>query len=107
MIAIFVAISVLYQPRPLGRPLRRLVRLDRRSCQQCGYEFEEIRESATAELLPLDRAGRLRGDVEGDAVDAADLVDDAVGGSLEQVVGRRAQSAVIASSEVTARITIG
>jgi predicted amidophosphoribosyltransferase len=44
VIAIFVAVSVLYRhpTRPCHRCGAR-VRLDRRSCQQCGYEFEEIR----------------------------------------------------------------
>src|SRR4028119_356473 len=37
--------------------------------------------------LPLDGAGRLAGDVQGDAVDAGDLVDDAVAYLLEKVVG--------------------
>src|SRR4028119_192685 len=36
--------------------------------------------------LPLDGAGRLAGDVEGDAVDARDLVDDAVAYLLQEVV---------------------
>src|SRR5829696_8450420 len=43
--------------------------------------------NAAVELLPLDRRRGLRGDVEGDAVDAADLIDDPVRGPLEQVVG--------------------
>jgi hypothetical protein len=43
-VAIFVAGSVLYRhpTRPCHRCNAR-VRLDRRSCQECGYEFEEIR----------------------------------------------------------------
>src|SRR5438034_371510 len=39
-------------------------------------------------LLPLDRARRLRGDVERDSVDVRDLVDDAARYGLEQVVGK-------------------
>ena len=62
---------------------------------------------STVRPLPLDRRGRLRGDVERDAVDAGDLVHHPRGDRLQQVVRQRAQSAVIASSEVTARITIG
>jgi predicted amidophosphoribosyltransferase len=44
VIAIFVAVSILYRhpTRPCHRCGAR-VRLDRRSCQECGYEFEEIR----------------------------------------------------------------
>src|SRR4029453_14800821 len=42
---------------------------------------------ATARLFPLDRAGRLRGEIQRDAIDAADLVDDPVGHPLQQVVG--------------------
>ena len=42
-----------------------------------------------------------------DAVDGRDLVHDPRRDELDQVVRSRAQSAVIASSEVTARITIG
>src|SRR4029077_7637210 len=36
--------------------------------------------------LPLDRCGRLRGEVEGDAVHARDLVDDPAGDRLQQFV---------------------
>ena len=39
-----------------------------------------------AELFPLDRRGGLGGEVEGDAVDVRDLVDDPARDSLEQVV---------------------
>src|SRR5271157_5081546 len=39
-------------------------------------------------LLPLDGAWRLRGDIEDDAVDLAQLVDHARGDPLEQVVGQ-------------------
>lgn len=37
-------------------------------------------------LLPLDGCGRLGGDVVDDAVDVADLVDDARGRAVEDVV---------------------
>jgi hypothetical protein len=66
-----------------------------------------LAEALTCSLLPLDGAGGLTGDVQRHPVDAGDLVDDAVADALEEVVGRRAQSAVIASSEVTARMTTG
>jgi hypothetical protein len=39
--------------------------------------------------LPLDGAGRLRGDVVDHAVDAAHLVHDAAGDALEHLVGQR------------------
>jgi predicted amidophosphoribosyltransferase len=44
VIAIFVAVSLLYRhpTRPCHRCGAR-VRLDRRNCQECGFEFEEIR----------------------------------------------------------------
>ena len=38
-------------------------------------------------LLPLDRRGRFASDIVHDAVDAADFVDDAGGGPVEDVVG--------------------
>src|SRR5690606_8425957 len=38
-----------------------------------------------AESFPLDRARWFRGDVVDDAVDAADLVDDAGGGAAEEI----------------------
>ena len=58
--------------------------------------------------LPLDRAGRLRRDVEATRLTPRDLVDDPARRSARAGrTGSRAQSAVIASSEVTARITIG
>src|SRR5262245_42474949 len=44
--------------------------------------------SPTSELLPLDGARRLGGDVEHDSVDALHLVDDAARDSRQQVVGQ-------------------
>src|SRR5438045_1892409 len=39
-------------------------------------------------LLPLDGARRLRRDVEGDAIDARDLVYEAAGHALQDLVGK-------------------
>ena len=56
-------------------------------------------------LLPLDRRRRLRRDVVHDPVDARHFVDDAATGPPEHLGhGSFAQSAVIPSSDVTARI---
>ena len=59
------------------------------------------------ELLPLDGAGGFRRDIQDDSVDTGDLGDYAVGKLLDELIRKVAQSAVIASSLVTARMTIG
>src|SRR5512132_3517555 len=43
--------------------------------------------AAARQSFPLDRARRLGGDVEDDAVDALHLVDDAAGDPAEEIVG--------------------
>src|SRR5919107_2331434 len=55
-----------------------------------GIERKGASRSAPTGLwgsLPLYGAWRFARDVQGDAVDAGDLVDDAVGDALEEVVG--------------------
>ena len=58
-------------------------------------------------LLPFDGRRRLGGAIEDDAVDLAAFVGDARGDRGEHIVGTRDQSAVMASSELTGRRTIG
>ena len=52
----------------------------------CNHVAEKPRDYD--ELLPLDRAGGLAGDVVDDPVDPGDLVDDAVGDPFQQVGGK-------------------